>query len=426
MSQLTSLEDLKDLSGYKKDLKKSLDKVQGSPAKMFYTQTFEFKGRKGPMVLVGEIPSGLSKGLKEAKVSLKPGKLRRNDQKELEVFRGLPPEKIVQALKFAGIDEAIAEKEVEGEPDLEGSQDEAEQSADLQQPVLTGAMQKKMEFETTQFEKRKYGEREKTLLAELQNEASSRKDDPEFALLVKDAKSDIIRARDAVAKNDFDVANQILDQTEAKIRPPAPSGRMEKKIGFETDQFQKRADADYKVREKDVLTKVQQFASDNKDNAEALKGAKEIKDQILNARGLAAGKDFDKANAILNRIEMAIGVAGTPQKPQAALQKPQPPPRNERQEALKAKASAEFEYVKGSAVRFRQGRSKELKKISGGKEFKDFVARLEKFESTMNSPDRDALEKQPLSYADDCLPGTTFESFETRTACSARSRHSQR
>ena len=130
MSQLSTLEDLKDLSGYKKDLKKSLDKVQASPAKMFYAPTFEFKGRKGPMVLVGEIPSGLSKGLKEERVTLKAGRCRRNERGELEVFKGLDPGKIGIALKSAGIAETIAEKEVESGPDEEAETDTKAPSLD--------------------------------------------------------------------------------------------------------------------------------------------------------------------------------------------------------------------------------------------------------------------------------------------------------
>ena len=59
MSQLTSLEDLRDLSGYKKDLK-------------------------------GE------------RVTLKIGRCRRNKRDEIEVFKGLDPAKIRIALKSAG------------------------------------------------------------------------------------------------------------------------------------------------------------------------------------------------------------------------------------------------------------------------------------------------------------------------------------
>ena len=223
MSQLSTLEDLKDLSGYKKDLKKSLDKVQASPAKMFYAPTFEFKGRKGPMVLVGEIPSGLSKGLKEERVTLKAGRCRRNERGELEVFKGLDPGKIGIALKSAGIAETIAEKEVESGPD---------------------------------------------------------------------------------------------EEAETDTKAPSLDARMNRKMEFENEEFRKRAEAAYKSKEKDVLVEVQKFAGENKDNAEALQGIKDVKNEILVARELAAKSEFDEAGKILERISRAVrftgGSPGTP------------------------------------------------------------------------------------------------------------------
>ena len=219
MSLLSSLDDLKDLSGYKKDLKKSLDRVQASPAKMFYAPTFEFKGRKGPMVLVGEIPSGLSKGLKEERVTLKAGRCRRNERGELEVFKGLDPGKIGLALKTAGIAETIAEKEVEGDPE---------------------------------------------------------------------------------------------EDTESDMHAPPMDARMNRKLEFENEEFRKRADAAFKNKEKNVLVEVQKFAAENKDNPEALQGIRDVKNEILAARELAAKSEFDEANKILERISKAVRFTGGP------------------------------------------------------------------------------------------------------------------
>ena len=236
MSQLSSLEDLQDLSGYKKDLKKSLDKVQASPAKMFYAQTFEFKGKKGPMVLVGEIPSGLTKGLKEARVTLKSGRCRRNERGELEVFKGLEPGKIGHALKSAGIAEQIAEKEIEDDslPD-EPTPEVAEQS-----PSSGGRMDRKMEFETAEFEKRSaaaYKTKEKDVLVEVQKFAGAHKDDPEVLAGIKDVKSQVMAARELATRNQFDEANSILDRILNAVRftgAPARSGGPEHETGEPT------------------------------------------------------------------------------------------------------------------------------------------------------------------------------------------------
>jgi len=213
MSHLMSLDDLKDLSGYKKDLKKCLERVQASPARMFYAPAFEFKGKRGPVVLVGELPSGLIKGLKEARVPLKTGRCRRNRHGEIEVFKGLEPAKIRVVLKQAGIAETIADREIA---------DEAEES-----PVAASEV-RAPEEESAHEEFRKRSEaafkaREKDVLVELQRFVAGHKDDPAALLGIKDVKSQIIAARELAARERFDEALAALDRMAAATWIQAPA-----------------------------------------------------------------------------------------------------------------------------------------------------------------------------------------------------------
>lgn len=116
MSTLASVTDLKNFDKYRKDVVKSLSALTERPTKMFYLPAFEFSGKKGPLVLMGELTGGLARDLKNEKLFLKPGKCRRGGSGSLEVMTGLVPAKIGQALRFAGINETVSEKEI---PDVE-------------------------------------------------------------------------------------------------------------------------------------------------------------------------------------------------------------------------------------------------------------------------------------------------------------------
>src|SRR5712672_1358771 len=168
MSNIKSLDQLKDFGKYKSDLKMSINSAPlGKEIKMYYSPEFVFSDKsKKPIVLVGSVDSSLVKGAK-----LLMGRCR-TDGTTLEVFKGLKPEKVAKAIKAAGLSVPVSEKEIEDEStegispamakkigfEQQKFEERTQQPSDEISP-MSPAMAKKMEFEQTQFEMRSIAKR---------------------------------------------------------------------------------------------------------------------------------------------------------------------------------------------------------------------------------------------------------------------------
>lgn len=191
---------MQDFGAYKKDLIRSLARVADRPMKMFYTPAFEFANKKGPLVLIGDLQTGLQKDLKGAKIALKPGKCRRNGRDEIEVLRGLGPEKIERAFKFAGIPEKIGVEEFEEEEPTHSDAKSAEPVSPLPQRVVPDA-RKDVTDKTTEADINADWKRLEPRIKEAVASSKSRK---------KEIVGLLTKFQDAVKKKDWAGSKQFL------------------------------------------------------------------------------------------------------------------------------------------------------------------------------------------------------------------------
>lgn len=109
MTKLKTLDDLKDLTLYKKDLKADLALLKETPTALSWVEMFQFNGgKREAAVLLGAVPDSLEKAIKAAGKAIKVGKCKRNKADEVEIVSGgLKPGLLAALFKTLGMDEKV-------------------------------------------------------------------------------------------------------------------------------------------------------------------------------------------------------------------------------------------------------------------------------------------------------------------------------